>query len=296
MATEAGLDRFRRRNLSWKAEPRIEDGAALVTDSNGEVWVVSWLAPSITRASDGTAIRNAPPSLLGGLSDHDGSIWIYKDGTFLHWLDGRFVPVPPPDEVVKRGYTFSVMAAAKDRAGRLWASVNGIGQFYRKDDQWTFVPVLPEPDRLDWTASKVHADAADRVWLAYRDELAMVDQGKARVFKKADGPGRRADPLDCEPRSRRVGGRRERTCVPARRPLPRGADVSRDRPRRDRRYRHHAGWPLVGRRERHRAHSRRRGPPAPCRSHAPRALRAVRPGERFAGGAARRPPRLDCGS
>jgi signal transduction histidine kinase/ligand-binding sensor domain-containing protein len=187
VVTQSGLDRFRRRNLAWKADPAVEDGAGLVTDSNGEVWVLSSLAPSIKRASDGAVVRDAPTSLVGGFPDRDGSIWIFKDEQFLHWRDGRFLQVPPPDEVVRRGYLFNVMAAAKDRAGRLWASVNGIGQFYRSDAGWTFVPVLPERDRLDWTATKAHADASDRVWLAYPNELAMVDRGMTRVFTTADG-------------------------------------------------------------------------------------------------------------
>jgi signal transduction histidine kinase/ligand-binding sensor domain-containing protein len=185
VATETGLDRFRRRNLAWKPDPRLEQGGALVVDTNGDAWSVSWVSPSLARARDGEAVTNAPDALLAAYPDPDGSIWIARNEQFLQWIDGRFVPVPPPDEVVKRGYLFNVMAAAKDRSGRLWASVNGVGQFYRKDQQWTFVPVLP--DRPDWTASRVHVDANDRVWLAYRDEVAMVEQGKVHLFTKADG-------------------------------------------------------------------------------------------------------------
>jgi signal transduction histidine kinase/ligand-binding sensor domain-containing protein len=186
-ATPGGLHRFRHRNLSWRTEDALGDSAYLATDRNGDAWVMSWRAPYLWRARDGEVVPGAPPEVRGAISDRDGTIWILGDNAFLHWKDGRFVPVPPPPEVVARGYNFSVLAAATDRTGRLWASVNGLGQFYRDRDLWTFLRVLPQPDRADWTATKAHVDADDRLWLVYRDELAMLDGGKTRLFTKADG-------------------------------------------------------------------------------------------------------------
>jgi signal transduction histidine kinase/ligand-binding sensor domain-containing protein len=186
-ATPGGLHRFRHRNLTWKTDAALADSAYLATDGNGDVWVMSWRTPYLWRARDGEVVPGAPSGMRGGFSDPDGTIWIFGTNGFLHWKDGRIVPVSPPSEIVERGYNFSVLAAATDRTGRLWASVNGLGQFYRQDDRWTFLPVLPQPDRADWTATSAHVDANDRVWLAYRNELAMIDGGKTRVFTKADG-------------------------------------------------------------------------------------------------------------
>ena len=138
---------------------------------------------------------------------------------FCAGLDGRFIEVPAPDAVTARGYIFNVLAATRDRSGRLWASVNGIGQFYRQDERWTFVPVLK--DRPDWTAFKAHADAADRVWLAYRDELAMLHDGKVRLFTKAGRPRRRAGRGDRLAGRGALGRERAGTGVPAGRSFPR---------------------------------------------------------------------------
>ena len=43
------------------------------------------------------------------------------------------------------------------------------------------------PGHPDLTAVAAHTDAADRVWLAYRDDLAVIEAGNVRVFSKADG-------------------------------------------------------------------------------------------------------------
>jgi ligand-binding sensor domain-containing protein len=115
----------------------------------------------------------------------DGAIWLNGGGTFQRWDHGKLERQAPPDELVQRGYRFSVNTAAWDRQGRLWASVSGIGQFYLKDSRWTFVPILP--GRADLTAAKAHVDAEDRVWLAYVTEVARVHQDTVRVFSQADG-------------------------------------------------------------------------------------------------------------
>ncbi|MPY88398.1 MAG: hypothetical protein GEU99_10775 [Luteitalea sp.] len=183
--TQGGLDRFRRRNLAWKADTQLAPGASLVSDKNGEVWVLSYLPAALRRARDGAPVPNAPDTLDVGFLDPDGSVWLSTTRSFLRWTDGRFIQIPPPDEFFERADYFAVAAAAKDRAGRLWVSISGLGVFYREDEQWTFVPILP--GRPDWTAAAAHVDGADRLWLAYRDELAMVERGKVRLFTKADG-------------------------------------------------------------------------------------------------------------
>ena len=183
VVTDTGLDRFRRRNVTWKGDPRIDGGASLVTSQDGAVWVVG--RNQLWRADDGTAGPVAPVQVDRGLLDTDGSIWLSGVGAFLRWANGTFERVSPPDELVARGYNFYIQAAAKDRQGRLWASVNGVGQFYLKDARWTFVPILP--GKPDMTAGKAHVDAADRTWLSYVNEVARVDQRGVRVLGPAEG-------------------------------------------------------------------------------------------------------------
>lgn len=184
--TPEGLHRFRHRNLTWKTDSTLADAAWLIA-GGGDAWVSSWRSPSLWRARDRALVPGTPDGMRMGFTGRDGTAWITRPNQLLHLRGGHLEPVPPPREVVERGYTFSVLAGATDRAGRVWAAVNGLGAFYREQDRWTFVPVLPEPDRHDWTPTELHVDGDDRVWLAYRDELAAIDRGKTRVFRKADG-------------------------------------------------------------------------------------------------------------
>lgn len=185
VGTDTGLDRFRRRNLTWKPDRRINGAASLVADRNGDVWVVTTAENGLTRADDGTPGPATPPRLDRAYLDPDGSVWLSGSGVFLRWADGRLERVPPPDELVARGYNYWVLSAARDGDGRLWAAVNGLGQFYLKDAQWTFVPILP--GREDMTAIRAHVDGANRVWLVYPTEVASIDSGRVRVFSSADG-------------------------------------------------------------------------------------------------------------
>lgn len=72
-----------------------------------------------------------------------------------------------------------------DRSGALWLSINGLGQFHLKDDAWTFQTVLQE--RADLTATAALTDAADRIWLTYRDTIAVLDHGRIRRFFTTEG-------------------------------------------------------------------------------------------------------------
>ena len=60
-----------------------------------------------------------------------------------------------------------------------------LGQFHLKDDAWTFLSVLQE--RPDLTATAALTDATDRVWLAYRDTIAVLDRGRIRRFFTTEG-------------------------------------------------------------------------------------------------------------
>ncbi len=183
--SDTGLDRFRRRNLTWKRDSRVDGAASIVSDSKGVAWVISPRHDRLWRADDASPGPTVPYETDRGFLEREGSVWLSANGSFLRWADQRIERVSPPDELVARGYNFRVLAADMDRQGRLWASINGLGQFYLQHGKWTFVPVLD--GRADWTAVKVHVDDADRVWLAYVTEVARVAHGQVREFSGADG-------------------------------------------------------------------------------------------------------------
>ena len=183
--TDTGLDRFRRRNLTWKRDLRVDGGASLVAAKDGSVWAVGPSQPRPWRTDDGSVGPVDAAGLDRGYLAPDGALWLNGGGAFQRWNENKLEPLSPPDELVQRGYRFSVNTAAWDRQGRLWASVSGLGQFYLKDARWTFVPILP--GRADLTAAKAHVDAADRIWLAYVTEVARVHGDTVRVFSQPDG-------------------------------------------------------------------------------------------------------------
>ncbi len=184
VATEGGLDRFRNRNLTWD---RRDDATQvnLVAGDNGDVWAVSSLPPWLMRVQDRKIVANAPERLFAGYRDPGGSIWLTGAESFWQWTNGRFLKLAPPEMAIAKGIRFRALATTTDRSGRFWVSIGGLGQFFLHDGKWTFVEVLP--GRSDLTAVAAHTDTADRVWLAYRDELAVIEGGKVRLISKADG-------------------------------------------------------------------------------------------------------------
>jgi signal transduction histidine kinase/ligand-binding sensor domain-containing protein len=185
VATEGGLDRFRNRNLTWERHRDDAPQVNLVAGDNADVWAVAHRPPWMLRVQDRKIVAKVPERLFAGYRDRDGSIWLSGDESFWRWDNGRFLKIAPPEMAIAKGIGVRALATTMDRSGRLWVSIGGLGQFYLKDGKWTFVEVLP--GRSDLTAVAAHTDPADRVWLAYRNDLAVIDSGRVRTFSKADG-------------------------------------------------------------------------------------------------------------
>jgi signal transduction histidine kinase/sugar lactone lactonase YvrE len=185
MATKQGIDRFRRRNLTWDPDSTITAGASLITDTAGRVWILGFRAPSLRNAVDGVTVPNAPTPLDNGYVDRDGSLLLSDQQALFRWDGKAFTPIPPPKEVIGKNLRFTVVGTTRDRSGRLWISVGGSGVFFRDDSTWTFKPILP--GRPDMAPPSMAADDEGRMWFVYRDELAMVQGDRVRVFTADDG-------------------------------------------------------------------------------------------------------------
>ena len=185
VATEGGLDRFRYRNLSWEQHRERAVSVTLVSGSDGDVWALSNAQPWLMRVQDRKAEPRAPDALVRGYRTGDDTILLTGEEAVWRWADGRFVPLDPPDVVRARRFRFHVISATSDRSGRLWLAINGLGEFCYDKGVWTFVEVLP--GHSDLTAVAAHTDADDRVWLAYRNEVAAVKDGGVRVYADRDG-------------------------------------------------------------------------------------------------------------
>jgi len=139
----------------------------------------------LRRARDLAPIPGTPAELENGYLDHAGTLWLLTREGIGHWAQGRFRKLPPPKEVTDRSLPFAVNAATRERSGRLWVSINGSGVFVFQDSVWTFREILP--GRPNWAPVSLYADDQHRVWLAYRDELAMVRGDQTRIFTREDG-------------------------------------------------------------------------------------------------------------
>lgn len=185
MTTSAGLDRFRHRNLAWDRDETLASGGSLITGADGRVWILSFRQPGLRDGLDRVPVPGAPAPLDNGYVDRDGAVWLSDQQALYRWDGTRFTPVPPPREVVENQLRFTVLGTVRDRSGRLWISVGGSGVFHQSASEWTFQPILE--GRPDMAPFSLAADQEGRVWLAYRDELAMVEGDRVRIYTAADG-------------------------------------------------------------------------------------------------------------
>ena len=184
VATDAGIDRFRPRNLTWVQHRGDSLPVSLVAGPLSEVWALGEKT-RILRLQDERPVPGAPEGeWWWGYRAPDESIWVGGFTGLWRWRDGSFSPIEPPAEIPAQRERFSVLAATVDRTSRLWASISGVGQFRRDGETWEFVPVLP--GRPDLTALSAHTGADGRVWLAYPDSLAVVDGGNTRIFPASE--------------------------------------------------------------------------------------------------------------
>jgi signal transduction histidine kinase/ligand-binding sensor domain-containing protein len=192
VGTDGGLDRFRRRNLKWFPFPSGTSYFSLVAGDRGEVWAGSNgdKRQGVMLAEDGTFARGGPQQAYMTYRDPDGAIWISARDSLFRWSRGTFSTITPPEQALRmhRSPTkdpIIVSSITKDRSGSLWVSIGGCGEFQLKDGVWKFVEILK--DHPDWAANAAYTDAADRVWLAYGEYVAVVDHGTSRAFSNQDG-------------------------------------------------------------------------------------------------------------
>jgi signal transduction histidine kinase/ligand-binding sensor domain-containing protein len=188
VATDGGLDRFRHRNLSWF--PVLGNRFSLVSGVHGQVWVGPREGDSGPISESNDLVRDGPRDSVMAYRDPDGTIWFSTVNVLLHLVDGKYTKIDLPEQV--RALSRStipndpiiISSITKDRSGKLWVSFAGSGEFYLENGAWNFVRVLP--DHPDWSANYAFTDSSDRVWLAWGEEIAVLDHGKVRILSTKD--------------------------------------------------------------------------------------------------------------
>jgi signal transduction histidine kinase/ligand-binding sensor domain-containing protein len=198
IATAAGLDRFRRKNVVQGPfpPPTTPYSPLVVADRDGVIWEGSG-GSLLAAASDGVSVREGPQfaqptGLLGSLAamtcgwrDFEGAVWLGGKGTLARWANGRIENFDFPDKDLAAGH-WDVQAITRRRAGDLWVSIQEHGVYRRHDGRWAQYGMLPGLPKS--TAVILWTDSTDRVWFGYMgNQIALVDGERVRTFSSADG-------------------------------------------------------------------------------------------------------------
>lgn len=189
VGTYSGLDRFRETNVVPAAPQFNTDAALLVAGDQADVW--SWVFS--THEPPGVDLLHLRATTVDvqrvehGLSctyrDPQGVIWVGGPDGVWRFANGRFDPVPLPDDAPKKR---EVQAIARDRSGNLWVSLVGAGTFFRTNGTWTHPEKLAE--LLKPTAVSLMADTTGRIWSGYiGNKISVFDGNTVRSFTSANG-------------------------------------------------------------------------------------------------------------
>lgn len=194
IATTAGLDRFRRRNIVPGPFPFGSDYAlALVTDERGTV--LAGGDQALMQFQNGTVSVRAniqtPPGYQFGQAglrcayrDSEGAFWLGGHGVLTRVTGNRAENIALPSEVPLDGY-WDVQAVTRDPTGDLWVSIQQHGVFRRHDGVWAR---FGRGEGLsDRTPVTLWTDARGRVWIGYvGTRIALLEGDKVSTFASSD--------------------------------------------------------------------------------------------------------------
>jgi signal transduction histidine kinase/ligand-binding sensor domain-containing protein len=195
IGTDKGLDRFRQRNLRWYPSPGNQQFYNLAEGDGGEIWASSFGGP-MYRIAAGKLIPGSPDKVRYFYREPSGALWVSRFDGIWAWSGGHFVKQPAPkvvDQILPATSAdpMIVVSAAADNSGGVWIAVGGRGEFYVKNGEWRFVPVLK--DHPDWAANAAAVDEGGRLWVANDAHLAAYKDGvtgsKTEVYDDTKGPG-----------------------------------------------------------------------------------------------------------
>ncbi len=194
VATTAGVDRFRRRNIVPGPFPFDHETLALVTDAHGLVLAASGRA--LMQVADGVvstrAVLHMPASYhftRGGIRcafrDQDGVFWLGGHGVLIRVTGATAESVDLPSEALANG-PLDVQAITRDQAGDLWISIQQRGVFRRHGRAWT---QFGRDEGLQSGRSPVTlwTDARGRIWFGYvGTRISVLDGQKSERYSSED--------------------------------------------------------------------------------------------------------------
>jgi signal transduction histidine kinase/ligand-binding sensor domain-containing protein len=191
VATTAGLDRFRRRNIVPGAFPFSGDSAlAILTDKQGTVLAGS--GQSLMQFENrGLSIRARiqmpigyqfpQTSIRSAYRDSEGAFWLGGHGVLTRVSGSQVENVELPNDVPPGG-DWDVEAITRDHDGDLWVSIQQHGVYRRHQGVWRRfnIPGGPISDRTPIT---LWTDARGRVWFGFvGTRIARLDGREIRTY------------------------------------------------------------------------------------------------------------------
>jgi ligand-binding sensor domain-containing protein len=189
VATNSGLDRFRRTPLSALILPNSEEHEfGIAAGDDGYLWTGNSSRPLTHITSDG-GVTSFPETgqVICIRRDRYGTIWSAGRGGFHLWRSSatgfgtKFSPVPYPDEKVA-----TVVSLAVDRNKDPWISMPGNGTYQRVQGKWVNQnKILGKTPRV---LGAMTDDAEGNVWFGFSNKLVRWDGSSYQRYSFPDGP------------------------------------------------------------------------------------------------------------
>lgn len=190
VTTTAGVDRFRHSNVvRLPAGERQRSPSAVVTEPGGRLWIAvrgtgnfgSYDDRLLTYEKGLTPVATPFGTVSALYKSREGSIWFgTSDGVWRRrgeqFLKIAAAPAGPRDEI---------FGLTEDTSGNVWAGFVDRGLLRYRSGTWARdgnFAQLP-----DLTAYALVTDAKDRVWVAYRDRVVVLEGESFKLFGPEQG-------------------------------------------------------------------------------------------------------------
>ena len=185
VATNKGLDRFRRTNLVPVVLPVKPWYVVLAAGGAGDVLVFN--LDIMLRVHGGRGYPDHPPpsQALSAYRDPSGAIWWLCTYGLYRYEAGNYTTIELPAAFPK---PYLGMEATEDGSGTLWLAAEREGLFYRKKGAWQRLETAPELAKL--SPQTAFTDWMGRVWFGYEGGTIILpkDENIQRVFPANDSP------------------------------------------------------------------------------------------------------------
>jgi PAS domain S-box-containing protein len=187
VATNNGLDRFRKTNLVPLILPFKPRFGVLAPGDAGDAWIENLASMVHVHGGRADPSHPIPSQALSAYRDSTGKIWWLCIDAIYRYDAGSYTRLALPPSFPKP-YVQTGIAATEDGSSTLWLAALREGLFYWKEGRWQplesaseFAKLRPRAAFTDWMG---------RAWFGYDGgTIIILDQGKIqRVFPADASP------------------------------------------------------------------------------------------------------------